>query len=277
MTSERTRAPRRVHRRARAGLAPIAGLLASLSLLGCSGLEHEDEASLRAQANQHFDAGRYDESLPYWDELLRRDDGDGDSLVMRGASHERLGDSSSAVSDYNQASYHGDVRGLLYSANLHVKQGQYSAAQEDLRRLRDAGLTGRDLVVHLTLLGTLRLQQGDLRLAVQNLERAIETGAGFYDPSTAARLRDAHHNAAQAYYLLGDFGRSYDHLEQAVQGGGTGEDYYMLGLLAYLTGDFDAASAHLSRADPALVAEGAQILGDPTFGAGMGMNTGADR
>jgi tetratricopeptide (TPR) repeat protein len=244
--------------------------LAALSS-GCSGLQHTETAELWSEGDAHFDAGRYDEAIPYYDELLRRDDAESRAYVMRGASYERQGDSPSALSDYGQASYHGDVRGLLYSANLHIRANNFSAAEEELRRLRDMGLDGRDLVVHLTLLGTLRLQQGQLRLAVQNLERAIETGASYYDPTTAARLRDAHHNAAQACYLLGDFGRAYDHLESAVQNGGSGEDYYMLVLLAYLVGDFDASTMHLSRADPALVAEGAQILNDPTFGAGMGM------
>ena len=46
------------------------------------------------------------------------------------------------------------------------------------------------------------------------------------------------------------------------------EDYYLLGLLAYLAGDFDAADAHLARADADMVEEAARILDDPSFGAG---------
>jgi tetratricopeptide (TPR) repeat protein len=225
---------------------------------------------LWAESDARFDSGAYGDAIPYYDELLRRNGDDSRALVMRGVSHERTGNSSTAFADYAQAGSHGDVRGLLYSANLHIRQGELSAAEEDLGRLRDAGLSGRDQVIQLTLLGTLRLKQGQNRLAAQSLERAAEQGAQFGDPVIQERVRDAHYNAGQAYYRMGDFGRAYDHMIAFAQGQELGgQDAYLVGLMAYLAGDFQAADQYLAQADPDLVAEGAKILDDPSFGAAM--------
>ena len=246
-------------------------LLGSLLLAaGCSGLENKETEELWAESDAHFNAGRYDEAIPYYDELLNRNDEDSRALVMRGVSHERTGSSDPALADYAQAGHHGDIRGLLYSANLHVKNGQHEAAERDLERLRDMGLSGRDQVVQLTILGTLRLQQGRYSLAAQSLERAAEQGAAYGDPVMRERTRHAHYNAAGAYLRLRDFGRGYDHaIAFAEMGPMNGEEAYLVGLLAYLAGDFDGSDRYLAQADPDLVAEGARTLDDPSFGANV--------
>lgn len=245
-------------------------MMALLLSAGCSGLEHMETEELWAESDAHFNAGRYPEAIPYYDELLRRSEADSRALVMRGVSHERTGSDGSALSDYAQAGQQGDVRGLLYSSNLHVKNGELEAAEADLGRLRDMGLSGRDQVVQLTILGTLRLKQGQNGLAAQSLERAIEQGAGYGDPVMVQRVRDARYNAGQAYYRMGDFGRAYDHMMAYAQGQElSGQDAYLVGLVAYLAGDFAAADTYLAQADPDLVAEGQQILDDPSFGAAV--------
>ncbi len=241
---------------------------------GCQSLRYHSNDELWAGGDAAFDRGDYDEAITYYDELLRRDDGERRALLMRGVAHERTAETRAALEDYAKAGTLGEHRALLYRANINIKRGDTGAAEADLGQLRNAGLSGSDQVIQLTLIGTLRLMQGQPRMAVKTLEQAISAGQG-----SGRHVRDAHYNAAQAYYQLGDFGRAYDHY-LAYSGGGSvsrfGEpaavdatDAYMLGLLAYLAGDFDAADAHLSRADPEQVAEAAQILDDPSFGAGM--------
>src|SRR5690606_7003696 len=85
-------------------------------------------------------------------------------------------------------------------------------AEADLGALRNMGLGARDTVVHLTLLGTLRLKQKQYLLAAQNLERACQGGATYRDPAMVQHVRTAHYNAAEAYYQLRDFGRAYEHM-----------------------------------------------------------------
>jgi len=257
------------------------GAAVLLAASGCSSVQYMETNELWAEGDARFDSGDYDGAIPYYDELLRRDEDNANARIMRGVAYERTGETSSALSDYGTAGRQQDVRGYLYSANLHIRRGELGQAEEDLRRLRDLRPQGADRVAHLTLLGTLRLKQGDHRMAAQNLERAITEGEGRGGPTIRGRVRDAHYNASKAYYNLGDFGRAYDHfVAYAVDGRGaerdiTGgsvqlgpSDSYQLGLLAWLAGDFETADFHLAHADPDAVARGAEVLGDPTFGAG---------
>lgn len=238
---------------------------------GCSGLEHMDTDELWSAGDSRFNSGQYGEAIPYYAELLNRDEQDTQARILRGVSYERTGESSAALADYAKVGHQGDVRGLLYSANLHIEQGSHGAAEADLGRLKGMGLSGRDRVVQLCLIGTLRLEQRQYMMAAQSLERAIEEGAAFGDATMRGRVRDAQMNAAQCYYHLGDFGRAYDHAVGFAQGGPmSGRDHYTVGLIAYMAGDFTTADEHLAQADPNLVARAAEILDDPSFGAGGG-------
>lgn len=250
--------------------ASLAGvLLTGVAASGCSGLSHKENDELWAESQEHFDAGRYDEAEPYYDELLRRNETDTRARTMRAVSHERTGDESDALDDYATAGGHGEARALLYRADLNIRRGDYVGAEQDLAQLKTMpGLGPRDTVVQLTLLGTLRVKQQQWMLGAQSLERACEAGAAYADPTMTRHVRDAHYNAAHAYYRLGDFGRGYDHMEAYAQGQTLNpQDAYMAGLLAYLAGDFAASNQHLATADPELVARAADILDDPSFGA----------
>jgi tetratricopeptide (TPR) repeat protein len=245
----------------------VSGLLLLSS--GCNSLQYLESEELWARGDAAFDEGRYDDSLPYYSELVKREHDDSRALLFRGVARERDGDPRGALRDLSKAGDLGETRGLLYSADLNITNGDFDAAEADLGALRDAGLTGRDRVVQLTLLGTLRLKQNRPRMAAQNFERAAKEGAAFQDRSTRRHVADAHYNAAQAYYQMGDFQRAYEHFRGYMNdaGGGSGRDHYMMGLLAYLAGDFDTADQHLAQADPDLVERGAKILDDPGFGA----------
>jgi tetratricopeptide (TPR) repeat protein len=244
---------------------------------GCTSLRTKSNAELWSESDQHFNEGRYDEAKPYYDELLRRDEQDPKAHLMRGVARERTGDESAALEDYTAAGDKGDVRALFYRADLHIRNGDYGAAESDLGALRNMGLGARDTVIQLTLLGTLRLKQKQYMFAAQNLERACQAGATFADETMVRHVRDAHYNASQAYYQLGDFGRAYDHM-LAYAGASpqdptntsyplSGEDSYQLGLLAYLAGDYSSAKHHFANADPSLVAKAADVLDDPTIAA----------
>ncbi|MGE0709589.1 MAG: tetratricopeptide repeat protein [Planctomycetota bacterium] len=264
------------------GLALAALLLAGT---GCSSLRYSSDDELWAEGSQRFDSGQYSDSVDYYDEIIRRDEKDAKALLLRGVAHERAGDTQGALRDYAAAGRLGDPRGYLYRANLNIKTGATGEAEQDLTVLRDAGLSGRDQVVQLTLVGTLRLVQGQNQLAAQSLERAVDMGKTYSDPDTRRHVANAHNNAAQAYYKLGDFSRAYDHMiayASASSGGNlseqdlldrpaeglSGEDHFMLGLLAYLNNDFEATEVHFSRADPALVDQARKELDDPTLGTG---------
>lgn len=263
-------------------------LLLGLCSVGCTNLRYLSDEELWAKSEEHFDKSEYDDAIEVYDELLRRNDVDGKALLMRGVSHERIAAPEKALRDYGKAGTQGEAAAVLYSANLNLRQGNTAGAEEDLGKLRGMNLSGRDQVIQLVLLGTLRLKQGRHRLAAQSLERAVESGKGFGDPTARRHLSDAHYNASQAYYHLGDFARAYDHMLGYARGAGgvsmseeqllqspnealSGADNYMLGLLAYLNHDYEGAEVHLSRADGELVAKAAEILDDPTFGPKGGL------
>lgn len=250
---------------------------------GCSGLRYASDEELRAGSTEEFNGGDYSDSVEYYDEILRRNEDDSHALLHRGIAKERSGETQGALRDYAAAGKLGEHRAYLYRANLNIKTGATAEAEEDLTLLRDAGLSGRDQVVQLTLVGTLRLKQGQPQLAAQSLERASDMGASYNDTDTRRHVANAHYNASEAYFALGDFSRAYDHMiGYASASSGTtlteqdlldeaaghlsGRDHYMLGLLAYLNNDFEATEIHFSRADAELVEQARKELNDPTLG-----------
>lgn len=244
-------------------------LVAALAASGCSNLRYKDTDELWAESQEHFDSGRYDDAEPYYDELLRRNETDTRARLMRGVSNERTGSEGDALDDYATAGSHGEARALLYRADLNIRRGDFVGAEQDLAQLKGMpGLSPRDTVVQLTLLGTLRVRQEQWLMGAQSLERACEAGASYADPVMTRHVRDAHYNCAQAYYRLGEFSRAFDHMQAYAGGQPLGpQDAYLAGLLAYLAGDFAASETYLATADPDLVMRAADILDDPSFGA----------
>lgn len=252
-------------------LARATALTILATSMGCSSLRYKKSEDLWAESDQKFRSGAYSDAIPYYDELLRRDEQDARARRLRGISRDRTGETQGALEDYEKAASHGDATVLLYRANLNIKSGYYDAAERDLGALRDAPLDSHQKVAQLTLVGTLRLRQGNARLAAQSLERACDMARGAADPGTMAHARDAQYNAAEAYYRLGEFDKAVEHIDQyarlseATGNALDGEDYYQLGILHYLSGDFEGSRGYLSKADPDRRAKAAEILGDPTF------------
>jgi tetratricopeptide (TPR) repeat protein len=247
----------------------LAGLM--LACAGCTSLRYKKTEDLWAESDQKFKAGQYGDAVPYYDELLRRDDNDARARMYRGISRDRSGDTTDALDDYQKCADQGQTKALLFRAGLDIKSGFLDAAEKDLQALRGASLDTHEQVAQLTLIGELRLKQGNARMAVQSLERACELARGQSDSFTLGHARDANYNAAYAYYQLGEFQSGMEHMEQFRQISDTtgqgcdGRDFSMLCLLHYLSGDMEGARGYLSKCDPEWRHKAAQDFSDPAF------------
>ena len=237
--------------------------------LGCSSLRYKKTEDLWAESDAKFKAGSYGDAVPYYDELLRRDENDSRARFQRARAEELTGANTEALTDYDKAG--GDTRSLLYKAGLDIKAGFYDAAQHDLEALKGASLDTHEQVAQLTLVGTLRLKQNNPRMAVQSLERACDLARGQSDSFTLSHAKDAHYNAAVAYYNLGEFQSGMEHMETYRQiseqsgSGLDGRDYDMLCLLHYLSGDMDGARAYVPKTEPEWRRKAADDFKDPSF------------
>jgi len=246
--------------------------------LGLSLARGEDEkvrdlgvAALESKATTSLQAGDYKRALVYLDELLRRDGKDTRTRMRRAMAREQTGAEKAALEDYDAVVALGDKKALLSSTNLRLKLGDLAAAEKDLLALRDVALDPHERVAQLTLIGTLRLKQGSPKLAVQSLEEACKLGRKSEDSFSRKHLRDAHYNAAYAYYQLGDFDPACEHMEsyravsERVGAQLDGNDYAMLCLLHYMNGDMDTARGYLAKASPDWRAKAAEAFDDPAF------------
>ncbi|MBI3722597.1 hypothetical protein HY251_01380 [bacterium] len=245
--------------------------LAGFVLAGCSSLRYKKSEDLWVEGDARFNSGQYSDSVAYYDELLRRDDHDLRARRHRAIARDRSGATSDALDDYQKCADIGDAPALLYRANLDIKSGFFDAAERDLAALRGMSLDAHQQVAQLSLVGLLRLRQGNARMAVQSLERACEMARGQSDSFTLSYGRDAHHSAAHAYYQLGEFQPAMEHMEQyrqlaeATSVGVSGQDYYDLCIFHYLAGDTEGARSYLSKCDSDQRRRAGELLNDPTF------------
>src|SRR4051812_16895336 len=100
------------------GFALAALMLAST---GCSSLRYKKTEDLWVESDQKFKAGQYGEAVPYYDELLRRDENDVRARKNRGIARDRSGATTEALDDYQKCSEQGDAKALLWRAGLDIK------------------------------------------------------------------------------------------------------------------------------------------------------------
>src|SRR5262245_13362570 len=117
--------------------------------MGCSSLRYKKSEYLWAESDQRFRNGAYSDAIPYYDELLRRDDQDARARRLRAITRDRTGETQGALEDYEKAASRGDASSLLFRANLNIKSGYYEAAERDLAALRDAPLDSHEKVAQL--------------------------------------------------------------------------------------------------------------------------------
>lgn len=234
-------------------------LLVAMVVTGCvPGVRTMNEGELWLRAEDHSRAGEHADSLAYFDELLRRDGENYRALVLRGVAHNELGESTPARSDLMLAVEiaPGRAPARLQRAGLAIKSGNFVAAEIDLAALLEisTSLDTHDQMALHVLVGTLRFRQERAADALRSYEKAIDLGQ---QPGTwmIKHYQDALYNTAQIHFeVRQDFAAAWKHYSQYVevrQKQGLGlesADHYVLGMLAYLRGDFSLAQEHLAEA-----------------------------
>lgn len=234
-------------------------LLAIMITTGCvPSVRTMNEGELWLRAEDHSRASEHADSLAYLDELLRRNGEDYRALVLRGVAHSELDETTPALSDLMMAIEIAPSRApaRLQRASLAIKSGNFVTAEVDLAALLEisTSLDTHDQMALHVLVGTLRFRQERAADALRSYEKAIDLGQqpGMW---TIKHYQDALYNAAQVHFeARQDFAAAWKHYSQYVevrqkQGLGlVSEDHYVLGMLAYLRGDFSLAQEHLAEA-----------------------------
>ncbi len=256
---------------AKSTAAAFALAAAALAPAGCASAPPVDE--LRGHANESFEREEYKRTVAFNSEILRLQPNDFHATLQRGVAYDRLGAVSDAAGDYSRAIELDPDEALphLYRANLALKTNRVDLATEDLRALEGAELEKHEHVAALVLAGTVAQKKGDTAGAIRPYRQAIEMGRGDPDPATSEHYRDALNNAAECYYRVGNFDQSgalYSELIQAkdrAEEPVTEDDWYTLGVLNYLKGDFTKSRAAFNKVSPARRKVAAKALNDEGF------------
>jgi len=246
-------------------------LLVGLSS-GCSSLRFKSTEEVRSLGEEAYAEGKYDGAVPYYDELLRRDDDDTRARLVRARIRDKTGNTLAAKTDYSVVVTKDDqdVRGRLYRAELAIRTGDTATAQNDLESLNTTeGLEIYDRVAVLKFLGVVQSKSKNYSLASMFYRQAIAAGAGASDPLALRHVAEAHYNLGECLFYGNEFReshsnfRQYERLAPEVGITVTPEDYYHLAITAYLSDDFRAAMAYFPRSDPGLRKRASVTLGDP--------------
>ena len=146
-----------------------------------------------------------------------------------------------------------------------IRNGDLDAAEADLKGMASSSdLETYDRVIALKFLGNIQVTRNQYKFAISYYRQATSLGASASDPLTLRHVAEAHYNLAQCLYVSKSFQESHDRfvlyaqLAPRVGLSVSPQDNYMLGITAYLSGDFQAAKGYLSKADPTLRANAAQ-------------------
>lgn len=241
-------------------------------LAGCSSLRFKSTDEVRASGEEAFAGGQYEESVTYYDELLRRDEEDRQARLKRGRARDKLGNNLAAKEDYNVVLEQDqeDIRARLYRAELGLRLGNTAEAEADFTALSSRpDLEVVDRAAVSMFLGKIALEKGDYAMAASHSRTAVTAGRGSVDPATQKHVCDAAYNLGAALYSTDSYAESHQafltYTKLAPQAGRpvTPEDYFYLGLTAYLTEDFAGAKLYFAKSDPALRQKAATLLDDP--------------
>ncbi|MDF1665630.1 MAG: tetratricopeptide repeat protein [Planctomycetota bacterium] len=253
----------------------LLGILVVVALsTGCSSLRMKSDKEVRELGEEAYSTQKYDEAQTYYDELLRRDEEDVDTRLKRGRSRDKTGNLLAAREDYSQALkvQPQDVRGRLYRAELSIRNGDHATAKADLQEIVGSGdVDAGDRVVALKFLGNIEVAKNNYPGAQGFYRQATTLGASSADPWVIKHVAEANYNLGQCLYLTKDFQESHErftlYASMAKRGGlsVSPQDYYLLAITAYLSGDFQTASNFWDKADPQMRANAARVLDDPTI------------
>lgn len=249
----------------------LAAAASIASAAGCKSTPPVDE--LRGHANESFAREEYKRTIAFDTEILRMQPDDYSATIQRGVAYDRLGSLSDAQADYSRAVELSPDAGLprLYRANLALKTNRLDVASSDLQALQGVELEKHEQVAALCLAGTVAQKRGDVTSALRPYRQAIDLGRGDPDPATSKHYRDALNNASECYYRLGNFDQSASLYTEHVQAKAqaeepvTEDDWYTLGVLQYLKGDFARAKGSFSKVSPARRKAAAKALNDEGF------------
>lgn len=241
-------------------------------LAGCSSLRFKSTDEVRASGEEAFAGGDYEGSVTYYDELLRRDEEDRQARLKRGRARDKLGNTLAAKEDYNVVldQDQEDIRARLYRAELSLRLGNMAEAEQDFTALNGrSDLEVVDRVAVAKFLGYIALQKQNFAMAAAHSRTAVTAGQGSVDPTTRRHVCEAAYNLGASLFSTDNYEEShqafltYSRLAPEIGRPVTPEDYYYLGVTAYLTEDFEGAKRYFAKSDPALRQKAATILDDP--------------
>lgn len=239
---------------------------------GCSSLRFKSTEEVRAMGEEKYSNAEYNDALPYYDELIRRDEEDTSARLKRARSRDLSGNPLAAKEDYGAVIEHTpeDARARIYRAELAIRTGDLKTAESDLNSLSsNADLETYDQVMVFKFQGVLELKRNNISMATTYFRQAVTAGSGTSDPLTLKHVAESHYNLGQCYFLGNAFRESHENfvlyarLAPRVGLVVSAEDNYLLGVTAYLGGDFHAAQSFFAKTDPALRAKAAKALDDP--------------
>lgn len=199
----------RVARPVRLFLACLfAGLISLPAARGQGGRETRD------QALKLYAAGRYQEALPYFDQVLARHPRDLDALNKRGCILIRLNQPEKALADFNKATQYSAFldldrqqadRGVAPDVVLPLTANPYWSAT-----LYPSAFTNRGIA--LLMLGRTDEAMADFRHSID-----LRTARPIGDPGWAIGLAAAHGGLGQAWHRKGDDLQSLAAYDQALR------------------------------------------------------------
>jgi tetratricopeptide (TPR) repeat protein len=238
-------------------------VLVSVAMLGsgCSSLRFKSDDEVRSAADEAYVEGRYNDALPYYDELVRRDDEDVDARLKRARSRDLGGNPLAAREEYGAVIEFRpeETRARIYRAELSMRNGDLDAAEADLNYLTSQGqLDAVDRVLAYKFLGVIQTKRQNMGGAVTCFRQATSASLGASDELTLRHLAECHYNLGHCLYALNRINEAHEEFvlfaQLAPRAGMSlsGEDYYLLGVTAHLSGQYAAAQRYLSKADPSL-------------------------
>ena len=154
------------------------------------------------------DAGRYAESLPHLEKMLRLQPNYYAAYYMLGKAQDGMADTDAAIRSFSEALRLNPYYAVAYYARaaLLVKSGKYDAAEPDLRAALENGLSAEWQPQAHNGLAVILAQRGDLEAAAAECAAAIRLDPGMVEAQrnlariliAAGRTQDAIHQLEQA-------------------------------------------------------------------------------
>lgn len=167
--------------------------------------------------------------------------------------------------------YEGGSRSKLQQGLSALQQGDLVQAAARFAEVRDGppDTANVDRVAAAKFLGVVALKRQRYAEAAAHSRQAILLGEQASSAEVLRHVAEAHYNLGMSFFYQAEYSASHDELRRYNELAGAAgirlspQDYYHLGITAYLSEDFVSARTYFRRSDPALRAQAAEILDDP--------------